>query len=180
VRHGDADAAPSSKHLTAGNRAAAGAVLMSIADPDRLEIRTEVPETHLYRATTGKAAVVELAAIPGQEITGSIRVELMPSGREGDVNLYRAVVPIAKADPRHRPGMGCKVTVVLDVVDDAVLVPLSAVASRDGARFVRCQQPDSGPVEERKVVVGPDDGKDIVIQQGVRAGDLVVVEEGAK
>lgn len=175
--HGETDAAPTSKGITVGSRASAGSVLMVIADPDRLEIRTEVPETHLYRATSGKAATVELTALPDQEFIGAIRVELMPSGRDGEVNTYRATVPIAKADPRHRPGMGCKVTVVLDQVSDAVLVPLEAVTRKDGQRTVRVGKAATGPFEQRKVTVGPDDGKDIVITQGVAAGEFVVLEE---
>jgi len=177
--HGEVDAAPG-KGIEVGNRLGAGPVLMTIADPDRLEIRTDVPETHLFRATTGKAAEVELTALPGQKLAGAIRVELLPNAREGDLNLYRTVVPLAAADPRYRPGMGCKVTIVLDQVKDAVLVPLAAIVSRDGQKYVRAGSSDKGPFDERKVALGPDDGKDVVVERGVAAGEFVVVEEAKK
>lgn len=177
VLHGEPDAAPTNKTLAVGGRVGPGAVLMTIADPDRLEIRTEIPETHLFRATSGKAASAKLAAIPDRELTGSIRVDPLPTSREADKNLYRAVVAIAKPDPRHRPGLGCEVTIVLDAVQDAVLAPLAAISERDGVRFARVAKAEAGPFEERRVVVGPDDGRDVVIEQGVEAGEFVALPE---
>lgn len=176
--HGDDAATPAAKPIELGARVAAGAVLAHIADPDRLEVRTEVPETHLFRATTGKAVEVELVALPEPKLLGQLRVDLLPSGRDGDVNLYRASVPLDGAEPRRRPGMAGKVTIVLDSRKDAVLVPLAAVANKDGKKIVRCGKNAEGPFAERVVVLGPDDGRQVVVDSGLVAGEFVVVEEG--
>ena len=178
--HGKPDAAPGSVKLEKGSGAQAGAVLMTVADPDAFEVRTSVPESHVFRARTGSAAEIEVVAVPDKKLTGALRVDMLPSSREGDMNLYRATVPLSAEDPRFRPGMGCTVTVV-ETVNDAVLVPIAAVKTVKGKKVVSWSKQPGGPFEERVVKVGADDGKDIVIREGVAAGEFVAVPDaGAK
>ncbi len=172
--HGKVDNAPGAGKLEKGSTAAAGAVLMTVVDPDHFEVRTTIPETHLYRARTGTASTISVGAAPDKKLTGALRVDMLPSSREGDANLYRAVVPVSAQDPRFRPGMGSTVT-VSETVKDAVLVPMTAVTDKSGKKTVRCAAKPGSALEDRVVQVGANDGKSIVITSGLTAGELVAV-----
>ncbi len=88
--------------------------------------------------------------------------------------LVRAVVP----NPKHdlRPGMFVTARMKGAVRPDAVVVPQLAVQQGSNGHLVYVVKED-GSAEVRPVVVGDYyGGKDIVITNGLRAGDRVVVE----
>ena len=178
--HGAVDAAPAKSSLRRGARVAASSVVLTVARPGRYSVTTSVLESDLFRARTGKPARVQIVALPELRLTGAIRVDLLPTSRQGEANVYAASVAVEVDDPRLRPGMGCKVDVILGEARDAVLVPKSAVFDKDGGKFVRCSKSKEGPFADRRVDVGLDDGKDIVIRDGVEVGEFVVPRGASK
>jgi multidrug efflux pump subunit AcrA (membrane-fusion protein) len=71
--------------------------------------------------------------------------------------------------------MRCTVTIVLEEVRDAVLVPSGAVSKRPEGAFVKAGKSAQGPFEERRVILGPADDKNVVIREGVQPGEFVEV-----
>ncbi|MHC4129407.1 MAG: HlyD family secretion protein [Planctomycetota bacterium] len=115
VLHGDAEAAPGSAELERGRRASLHKTIMVVADPDRLKVVTEVPEASLFEARSGTAAELTLVAVPDFKTMGPLKVAYLPTGRAGnDGNVYRAEIEIDAQEPRLRPGMVCKVSIVID------------------------------------------------------------------
>jgi membrane fusion protein (multidrug efflux system) len=106
------------------------------------------------------------------KMIGRLDVEYLP--QKG--NVYKATVQLAQTDQRVRPGFACKAVVILEEERDAVLVPKTALIERDGGKVVRCARTEGGPFEERKVVAGICDGKNVVIREGVAEGEYVAVE----
>ncbi|MHC4784976.1 MAG: HlyD family secretion protein [Planctomycetota bacterium] len=89
--------------------------IMVVADPDRLKVVTEVPEASLFEARSGTAAELTLVAVPDFKTMGPLKVAYLPTGRAGnDGNVYRAEIEIDAQEPRLRPGMVCKVSIVID------------------------------------------------------------------
>jgi membrane fusion protein (multidrug efflux system) len=88
--------------------------------------------------------------------------------------LVRAVVP--NPDRQLRPGMFVTARVLGAVRPDAIVVPQLAVQQGPNGHLVYVVKPD-GTAEVRPVVVGDYvDGKDIVVTQGLKAGDRVVTD----
>ena len=85
----------------------------------------------------------------------------------------RAVFP----NPRDllRPGMTGRVRMVYDVAKDAIVIPQKAVTEMLGRSFVSVVGAD-GKVEQRPVRTGDRIGERWVIEQGLKAGETVVVE----
>jgi multidrug efflux pump subunit AcrA (membrane-fusion protein) len=175
--HGDPEAAPAKSAWKKGTRAAPNAVQLFVAKSDKYEIVLDVPEPSVLQARSGKAAESALTAIPGQKLVGSLRVDWLPSSRDGNTNLYRARIAVAESDARFRSGLSCKTRIVLDEAKDAVIVPKQAVQGQGDDARVRAARTPEGPFEERKVVLGIDDGKDVVIKSGLDAGELVQLEK---
>jgi membrane fusion protein (multidrug efflux system) len=74
-----------------------------------------------------------------------------------------------------RPGQYVIVRAEVDTIPNALLVPQQAVSELQGNGQIAVVGPD-GKAEIRAVTVGPVYGRLIVIQNGVKAGEKVIVE----
>jgi membrane fusion protein, multidrug efflux system len=85
----------------------------------------------------------------------------------------RAVVP--NPEGLLRPGMTGRLRVTYDVVDNAIVIPQKAVTELLGRSFVAVVG-TGGKVEQRPVKTGDRIGDQWLIEDGLRAGETVVVE----
>lgn len=85
----------------------------------------------------------------------------------------RAALP----NPSHEllPGQFTNVTLLMDVREDAVVVPRKAIVIDRSSSFVYVMRND-GTVEKRYVELGPEQDNRVVIERGIRAGENVVTE----
>ena len=81
------------------------------------------------------------------------------------------------ANPDHilLPGQFTKVRLLLDVREDAVVVPSKAVVIEKGGAYIFVVRPDS-IVEKRFIETGPEIGQNIVVERGLVSGEDIVVE----
>ena len=81
------------------------------------------------------------------------------------------------ANPDHilLPGQFTKVRLLLDVREDAVVVPSKAIEIEKGGAYIYVVCPDS-IVEKRFVETGPEWGNNIVVERGLVRGEDIVVE----
>jgi len=181
VLHGEAKAPPGAGKLERGSTVRARQVFLTVAEPDQFKVVTRIGEKDLGRAKTGKAARVKIAAVPGLELTGAIRVAPLATGRDAKGNnQYETLIPLEASDPRLEPRMQCSVSIVIDAARNAILVPSTAVVKRDGAAFLKCGPSAKGPFLERRVTLGCTDGKRVVVKDGIEAGAFVQVPGKAK
>ena len=179
VLHGDPEAAPGNGQLERGGRVGLFKTVMAVADPDRLAVLTDVPESSLVDVRKGLVGEITTEAAPDYSGLGRIDVAYLPTGRKGEENLYRAEVALEKRDPRLRPGMRCTISIVVSEERDVVLIPRQAVRRDGGRTVVRCAA-EGGAFEERLVVLGPSDGRNVVVREGVAPGEVVELAGGTR
>lgn len=73
------------------------------------------------------------------------------------------------------PGQFTRVTLLMDVREQAVVVPTKALVIENGGAYVYVVRPDD-VVEKRFVETGPEVGNNTVIERGLAAAELIVVE----
>lgn len=73
------------------------------------------------------------------------------------------------------PGQFTKVRLLLDVIEDALMVPQKAVIIEKGGAYIYVVRRDS-TVERRFVELGPEQDNYVVVERGVAAGEQVVAE----
>ncbi|MBI4604337.1 MAG: HlyD family efflux transporter periplasmic adaptor subunit [Planctomycetes bacterium] len=150
--------------------------IVTVADPGALKVRFNLKEKDRYRLSAGMGAAIVPEAIPDRRLAGSVEPV---SGFPLPDNTWNAHVLFAHEDERLLPLLKAKVVVVLHDGMDALTVPLGAVFRR-GDRSV-CYVKGHAPfgVIARTVVTGPDNGKDVLIREGLSEGDEVLLEEPA-
>jgi membrane fusion protein (multidrug efflux system) len=102
---------------------------------------------------------------------------LVVAEREVDPKTGTLVIEASFPNPDGllRPGQFGRVKVVAETVKGAVLVPQRAVMEQQSAKIVYVVKADK-TVEMRTVTLGERDGKDVVVRNGVKAGESVIVE----
>ena len=73
------------------------------------------------------------------------------------------------------PGQFTKVRLLLDVIEDALVVPQKAVIIEKGGAYIYVVRKDS-VAERRFVELGPEQGNFVVVERGLAAGEQIVAE----
>ncbi len=158
--------------LRAGEKVAAGQVLMTLSQPGKLRVVVDVPESKVSWIKPGMPARIVPVALPDAAGAGSCG-EPVPCGtpREGSQAFQVAIEP-ASVDPGLLPGMKVAVRIDAGTVRDALVVPVAAVSKG------RVEVHADGKDVWREVVTGKSDGELIEIRQGLNEGDRVLAKAG--
>lgn len=86
-------------------------------------------------------------------------------------------VRAALANPEHKllPGQFTKVKLLLDVRENAVVVPAKAIAIEKGGAHIYIMRKDS-TAEKRLIETGPEIGNYVVVERGLGPDELIVTE----
>jgi RND family efflux transporter MFP subunit len=157
-----------------------GTEVLSIADLNDMIINAQVNQADVPRLKVGQNVEVTVEAVAGLLVTGVVeRISPQATIKNG-LKGYPARILLKNVDPRVRPSMTANVKIPVASADNVTAVPLGAVfTERDQdsgqmERFVYVQQGDG--YEKRNVKVGVCDYFYAEIQQGLAAGETVLLE----
>lgn len=150
-------------------------IVVSIMSDDAPHIEVDVPETAIARVDIGQRTRITLDAFDdGTEWAGKVTKIDPAEIVKGGAVYYRTTISFDEEDNRIRPGMTVNVWIETDVVENAILVPASAIQKKDVKKTVRILHENR--VEEKEVVVGVrNDSGTIQIVSGVSEGDKVIL-----
>lgn len=148
----------------------ASATIVTVARVDVLRVFVTVNERDVHAIKVGLEAHVEVDALPGKTLKGSV-ARLAPTLDPGTRTLD-AEVQIDNSGGELRPGMFGRGSIVVDNHPHAAVVPATAVQISSGKRWAFVLKGDK--VERREVAVGVDEGDWLEIVKGVAVGEEVV------
>lgn len=158
---------------------AAGAALLDVGDPARLEVVSELLTAYAVRARSGLRVVIERWG--GPPVEGRVRrVEPAAFTKVSALGIeeQRVKVLIDIADPPEAwgamgDGFRVGVRIITDSVEQAVVVPVGAVlAQGDGMAVFRLE---AGKARLQAVEVGARNATQAWVRQGLAPGQTVVV-----
>jgi len=157
-----------------------GQPILYLPDPSTIVADTEVNEVDISKVQVGGPAELKLDSLPGVTFRGTVlkigslaRMKLTPAGTPSGVKVFDVTVKVDDKDERIRPGLSASVGIIVERRDHALSVPLSAVLARGGSQAVLV--PYGRRIEERKVVLGPSNEHLVVVEEGLREGERVLV-----
>jgi RND family efflux transporter MFP subunit len=152
-----------------------GKPVLRLGDVRQMSVQLGVPDVVVSRVRVGQPAALTVPALPERDFVGQVS-EVGVAAEEG-TRLFKVVVKIPNPGGRLKSGMTASVVLGEDRAASAraVVVPLSAlVTTADGALAVFVVGPD-GTARERRVKTDDIVASSIVITDGLRAGETVVV-----
>ncbi|MBI3098843.1 MAG: hypothetical protein HYY93_11475 [Planctomycetes bacterium] len=125
----------------------------------------------------GATVRVTPAAWPEKDFGGKIRwVSAAPSaGGDPASPKYEVRVTLEAEKEMLRLGMPCRLRVEGAAIREALWVPKTAVASKDGKSYVKVSA--AGKTTSREVTCGPSNETQVQIVKGLQGGEEVVVPE---
>ena len=151
-----------------------GTTLATIMDLTCLFVQFRIPTDQLTNMHDGARVTIGPLSDPNQTYAGSVtRIGKAADAATGDVMGYAV---IANPDLSLRPNIGCRVRVELPAIPDALLVPVAAVADRDGEPVITVIRDSLAYETVVKVGVRTRDFAQIL--SGISEGDTVATEGG--
>jgi RND family efflux transporter MFP subunit len=161
----------SERFVDEGDTVAANTELFSIVELDPLNAVFFVTEKDYGSLHAGHSAKLTTDAFPGETFEGHI-ARVAPVFRETS-RQARVELEVDNADHRLKPGMFVRAEIVLDRVEDATIVPVDALVTREGHSVLFVVEEDIGRVSMVPVKVGIREGSRVQVS-GDRVGSRVV------
>ena len=152
--------------------------LTTIARVEPVFVTFTVPAVHLPTIKKHMAAgTLPVTAVPqdadAQPATGALSFVDNSVDVTTDTIKLKATLP--NPDRRRWPGQFARVTLRLSTLNHATVVPSQAVQTGQDGQYVFVVKADS-TVEQRPITVAQRVADDIVVDKGVKAGEVVVTE----
>lgn len=168
-------------HATSGASVDAAAPILTVIQPERIRFRARGLQADLGRLRDGLAA--RIAPPPGagipveRSLPGTLRLGPVADADDRTVELIVEPAAPLPAASWARAGVAASVEVTVDGGEESLAIPLAAVV-RDGATPIIFRRDPANPDRAIRMQadLGATDGRWVVIQSGVRAGDEVVVD----
>jgi membrane fusion protein (multidrug efflux system) len=144
----------------------------AILEIDRLKAVVGIPESDVAAVRTIDDVEVEIQALADRRLVG--RKYFLASSPETFARLYRLELELANDSGDLLPGMFLRAQVVKKVVADALAIPIYSVITRNNEQYVFVVR--DGVVHKQPVVLGIMEQWMIQATEGLKPGDLLVIE----
>jgi HlyD family secretion protein len=155
----------------------AGTEVMTIANLNEMIITAHINQADVTRMKTGQPVEIQVESVPGLRMAGNVERIAPQAIIKNGIKGFSARIAIEKIDPRVRPGMTSILSVPVASVESAISVPLSAVFTEKGERFVYVKSGEK--YERRTVEIGISDFSFAEVQKGLSNGEIVALEAPA-
>ncbi len=145
---------------------------------DRLIVKAYVDETDIGRVKAGQKAVIGLDAYPEIRVNGVVGHIYYESHLQNNVNIYNVDVLPERIPDVFRSGMSANIRIIVQEKNDALLLPVGAVQSKNGKSVVLQKGDGTGSTHRYiSVQTGLQDDRNIEIIDGITDNSVVLLPD---
>ncbi|WP_040549890.1 efflux RND transporter periplasmic adaptor subunit [Pedosphaera parvula] len=148
-----------------------GTEVMTIANLKEMIVNAHVNQADVTRMKMGQTVDIEVEAVPGLKFKGTVQRIAPQATIKNNIKGFAAQIFLKNIDPRVRPGMTANLTIPLISADNVLAVPLAAVFTEQGDRYVYVKKEDN--FEVRPIQIGVADFQYAEIVDGLASGETV-------
>ena len=169
-----------SARITVGSSVKPGQVIALVGNLQGISVEIDVPEVDIDKIRPGMIASISGVAFGKHELKGElVAVNAQASNSSsGGLPSFTAVVEVKNLTPEEQPwikvGMSAAIQLNVDS-DNQLLIPMAAVKREKGAIIVNVQLAKGGR-EKRIITTGAAQADSVVVETGLRSGDVVVYD----
>ena len=166
------DGTVKTRYVKVGEFVRKGDKLVEILDLSRVIVKVNIPELEILEIKIGQK--VEVALYIMEEIIFSGEVKNI--GLEADSNnrTFPVEIHVSNSERMLRPGMLARATFTKSIDDEQIVIPRNTILEKERGRVVYVF--DKGKVFQRDIQVGLSQQDQVQVLQGLKKGELIVVE----
>jgi HlyD family secretion protein len=150
----------------------------TLPDLTKMISRTYVNEVDIRKVKAGQFVHVGLDAFPDKKLTGEV-VSVANVGEQkgnSDAKVFEVTIEINETDTTLRPAMTTSNTIIAEVLEEVVSVPLESVHTLgDSLTYVFMK--DGGSIVRKEVRLGKTNSNEVVILEGLSAEQSVLLSK---
>jgi len=174
------DGVVASVYVDEGDTILSTTTIIHLLDPTSMELEVEVDEIDIPVVKLGQRVIIEVDALPDVELEGEVTFISPLAREESGLVLYEVKISLAVPEGSGlRAGMSAAADIVIDERSNVLLVPDRAI-KQDGQGNPVVEVMVGEQTQERPVVVGISDGFQTEIVDGLKKGEIVVIEARVK
>jgi HlyD family secretion protein len=157
-----------------------GQPILYLRDVSRMVVSTEINETDIGKVNVGAPVEARLESYPGTVFHGrvlrigvSARVGQRRGALGSEAKVFDVTSSIEANDAQLRPGLTARIDLNVERHQNVVYIPVSAVTHGEGQPVVYVW--NGGHAMRRKVVLGVSNSEHVVVKEGVRPGERLVL-----
>ena len=159
------------KHITSGASVDEKEMIYRVADLQALWVIASVYEKDMARIQRGQPATITTKAYPDRKFEGQIT--WISSTIDEKTRTLKVRIEVDNSQGLLKPGMFVRASVVVDVKDNVLTVPISSVRRQGGETIVFIEE-GAGRFERRDVKLGAQSDQSVEILGGLKPGQRVV------
>ena len=152
-----------------------GTEVLTIANLQEMVINAHVNQVDVTRLFINQEVDIQIDSVPGLEIKGAVDRLAPQATIKNGIKGFACRIQLKAPDKRVRPGMTANISIPVASAENVVSVPLSAVFSEQGERFVYVKK-DDGSMERTVVQIGVSDFFFAEVTKGLTGGEEVSLE----
>jgi RND family efflux transporter MFP subunit len=152
-----------------------GTEVMTIANLNDMIITAHISQADVTRLQPNQEVNIELDSVPGLKMKGEMERIAPQATVKNNLKGFSARISIKDIDPRVRPGMTANLSIPIDLAEGVLAIPLGAVFTEKGERFVYVKKGAS--FERRPIKIGISDYNYAEVTQGLSDGDSVSLQQ---
>jgi HlyD family secretion protein len=158
---------------TSGSSNSSGNVLASLENKSSLQVRIPVDELDIGKVQVGQSVEITADAFKDKVYKGKVST-IAPQGVvQNGVATFEVVVDIDSPDGL-KTGMTANVSIITACRENALLLPLEAIADRGGKKYVLVN--NGGTISQKEVTLGVVNTDFAEIAGGLSEGDTIVIQ----
>lgn len=157
-----------------GTMVSPGTPVAQVLDVDTVKVVAGIPERHAADVEAGAGVRVNVDALGGREYQG--RIDFVGAAVNRDNRTFEVEIEVPNPGLGIKPGMVADVQIARRSIEGALAVPRHAVLRRESGYVVYvARETDGGwQAEARAVTLGVSRGAEVVVTEGLEAGESVV------
>ena len=156
----------------------AGTRVIELVNYEDLKVTVRVDEYDIFVVEPGKQVEVTVNAL-GRTISGTVSKVSREAVNVNGISYFTASIDL-ESDPDILVGMSTEIKMVKESVFDVVTLSMGALQFDDRNRSYVMVEANGGRPRVRYVTVGLNDGVNVEILDGLKAGDVVLIPVGSK
>jgi RND family efflux transporter MFP subunit len=152
-----------------------GTEILTIANLNDMIVNAHVNQADVIRLKQGREVDIQAESVPGVRMKGVVERIAPQAVIKNGIKGFSARILIKDIDPRVRPGMTAVLGIPISAADNVLAVPLAAVFSENGDRFVFVKTEEK--FERRPILIGLTDYAYAEVLKGLSAGEVVSLDQ---